>query len=134
MTAFLDRRRPARLSFHCRVIQSINAQEYMRNTKVYSITMPPEMAKQVELLARKENRTMSELVREALRRYERPAVTLDLREYIRQIAPTPPALLAMQEDAKRKGTDKLTMAQIDREVAAVRRRQSGKKKTKQTMR
>jgi hypothetical protein len=35
----------------------------------------------------------------------------------------------MQEDAKRKGTDKLTMAQIDREVAAVRRQQSGKKKT-----
>ena len=106
----------------------------MRNTKVYSITMPPEMAKHVERLARKENRTMSELVREALRRYERPAVTLDLREYVRQIAPTPPALRGMQEDARRKGTDKLTMAQIDREVAAVRRRQSGKKKTTQTKR
>jgi Arc/MetJ-type ribon-helix-helix transcriptional regulator len=106
----------------------------MRNTKVYSITMPPEMAKKAERLARKENRTMSELVREALRRYERPEVILNLREYVRQIAPTPPALQAMQEDAKRKGTDKLTMAQIDREVAAVRRQQSGKKKTKQTER
>ena len=106
----------------------------MRNTKVYSITMPPEMAKKAERLARKENRTMSELVREALRRYERPEVILNLREYVRQIAPTPPALQGMQEDAKRKGTDKLTMAQIDREVAAVRRQQSGKKKTKQTER
>jgi Arc/MetJ-type ribon-helix-helix transcriptional regulator len=106
----------------------------MRNTKVYSITMPPEMAKKAERLARKENRTMSELVREALRRYERPEVILNLCEYVRQIAPTPPALQAMQEDAKRKGTDKLTMAQIDREVAAVRRQQSGKKKTKQTER
>ena len=106
----------------------------MRNTKVYSITMPPEMAKKAERLARKENRTMSELVREALRRYERPEVILNLREYVRQIAPTPPALQGMQEDAKRKGTDKLTMAQIDREVAAVRREQSGKKKTKQTER
>ena len=106
----------------------------MRNTKVYSITMPPEMAKQAERLARRENRTMSELMREALRRYEQPSVILNLREYVRQIAPTPPALRAMQEDARRKGTDKLSMAQIDREVAAVRRRHSGKEKTKQPKR
>jgi Arc/MetJ-type ribon-helix-helix transcriptional regulator len=125
----IDWSRFSSLSFHCRVIQGIDVPEYLRNTKVYSITMPPEMAKHVERLARKENRTMSELVREALRRYERPAVTLDLREYVWQIAPTPPALRAMQEDARRNGTDKLTMAQIDREVASVRRQQSGKKKT-----
>ena len=100
----------------------------MRTTRVYSITMPPEMAKQAERLARKENRTMSELMREALRRYQQPSVILNLREFISQIAPTPPALRAMQEDAKRKGTDKLSMAEIDREVAAVRRRHSGKKK------
>ena len=106
----------------------------MRNTKVYSITMPPEMAKHAERLARKENRTMSELMREALRRYEQPLVILNLREYIRQIAPTPPALRAMQQDAKRKGTDKLSMAEIDREVAAVRRQHSAKKKTKQPKR
>lgn len=104
----------------------------MRNTKVYSITMPPEMAKHAERLARKENRTMSELMREALRRYEQPI--LNLREYIRQIAPTPPALRAMQQDAKRKGTDKLSMAEIDREVAAVRRQHAAKKKTKQPKR
>lgn len=42
----------------------------MRNTKVYSITMPPELAKQAERLAKKENRTMSELMREAFRRYQ----------------------------------------------------------------
>ena len=102
----------------------------MRTTKVYSITMPPEMAKQAERLAKKENRTMSELMREALRRYQQPLVTLNLREYFRHIAPTPPALRAMQEDARRKGTDKLSMAQIDREVGAVRRQYSGKRKTK----
>src|SRR6266404_414004 len=116
---------------YCKVILSTNVIiSYMRNTKVYSITMPPEMAKQAERLARKENRTMSELMREALRRYEEPLVTLNLREYIRQLAPTPPALRAMQEDARRKGTDKLSMAQIDREVGAVRRQYSGKRKTK----
>jgi len=106
----------------------------MRNARVYSITMPPEMAKQAERLARKENRTMSELMREALRRYQQPLAIVNLREYVRQISATPPALRAMQDDAKRQGTDKLSMAQIDREVAAVRRKHSGEKKTKQRKR
>jgi Arc/MetJ-type ribon-helix-helix transcriptional regulator len=98
----------------------------MRTTKVYSITMPPEMAKQAERLAKKENRTMSELMREALRRYQQPLVVLDTREYIRQLAPTPPAFQAIREDARRKGADKLAMEQIDREVTAVRQRHGRK--------
>ncbi|MBI4903308.1 MAG: AbrB/MazE/SpoVT family DNA-binding domain-containing protein [Acidobacteria bacterium] len=53
-----------------------------------------------------------------------PKVLIDR---LREIAPTPPALKAIQEDAKRKGTDKLTMRQIDAEVAAVRRRSRKKK-------
>ncbi len=43
----------------------------MRNAKTLSVTIPPEMLSRAEALARKENRTMSELVREALRHYER---------------------------------------------------------------
>lgn len=43
----------------------------MRSTKTLSVTLPPEMLSRAEKLARKENRTMSELVREALRHYER---------------------------------------------------------------
>ena len=42
----------------------------MRTTKVLSITLPEAMLKEAKKRARKENRTMSELVREALRRYE----------------------------------------------------------------
>ncbi len=42
----------------------------MRTTKVYSITMPPDLARKAERLAKKESRTMSELMREALRRYD----------------------------------------------------------------
>jgi Arc/MetJ-type ribon-helix-helix transcriptional regulator len=98
----------------------------MRTTKVYSITMPPEMARQAERLAKKENRTMSELMREALRRYQQPSVVLDVREYIRQLAPTPQPYQAIREDARRKGSDKLSMQQIDREVAAVRQRRDKK--------
>jgi predicted transcriptional regulator len=43
----------------------------MRTTKTLSVTLPPEMLTRAEKLAKRENRTMSELVREALRQYER---------------------------------------------------------------
>ena len=43
----------------------------MRNSKVVSITLPPDMAAEAEQLAKQEKRTMSELMREAFRRYKR---------------------------------------------------------------
>ena len=43
----------------------------MRNTKVVSISLPTEMLESAELMAKQENRTMSELMREALRAYQR---------------------------------------------------------------
>lgn len=43
----------------------------MRNTKVVSISLPAEMLEAAENMAKQENRTMSELVREALRVYQR---------------------------------------------------------------
>jgi Arc/MetJ-type ribon-helix-helix transcriptional regulator len=42
----------------------------MRTTKAISITLPEPMLDSAKARAKKENRTMSELVREALRRYE----------------------------------------------------------------
>jgi len=41
----------------------------MRTTKVLSISMSPEMARETERLAHEENRTISELIRQALRGY-----------------------------------------------------------------
>jgi CopG family transcriptional regulator/antitoxin EndoAI len=43
----------------------------MRSTRVVSITLPPPLFEQALALAKLENRTMSELLREALRRYQR---------------------------------------------------------------
>lgn len=43
----------------------------MRTSKIVSISVPPEMLSRALALAKKENRTISELVREALRQYER---------------------------------------------------------------
>ncbi len=41
----------------------------MRETVVWTISLPPQMAEKAEALAKLENRTKSELIREALRQY-----------------------------------------------------------------
>ena len=46
---------------------------------------------------------------------------MSLDDYIDMIAPTPAWLKAIGAEAKRKGLDKLTMKQIDAEIAAARR-------------
>ncbi len=50
-----------------------------RNTKTITFSLPPEMAEQVQDVMREEGRTMSELVREALRNY------MEEREWLRTI-------------------------------------------------
>ena len=42
----------------------------MRTTKTITVSVTPEQLLRARQLAKKENRTMSELVREALRRYQ----------------------------------------------------------------
>jgi ribbon-helix-helix CopG family protein len=42
----------------------------MRTTKVVTITLPPPLFEQGQALAKEENLTMSELMREALRHYQ----------------------------------------------------------------
>jgi len=46
---------------------------------------------------------------------------MSVKDYIKNIAPTPPANRAIREDARRKGASALSMRTIDREIAAVRR-------------
>ena len=49
-----------------------------RKSKVITFSLPPQMAEQVRQLMREEGRTMSELIREALRLY------MDEREWLRR--------------------------------------------------
>ncbi len=51
-----------------------------------SVTLPPEMLKRAHAMAKRESRTMSELIREALRRYEQRSWWDDANEYGRQHA------------------------------------------------
>jgi prevent-host-death family protein len=67
------------------------------------------------------------------RRGQPSAIIMSVRDYIRNIAPTPPSFAALRADAKRKGLDKLSMRDIDRTIAAVRRQKS-KKAGKQPVR
>jgi predicted DNA-binding protein len=105
----------------------------MRNTRVYSITMPPEMARQAERLAKSENRTMSELFRETFRRYQREQEDrLFLADPQR-----PQRLLALKQvvdelrkEATKTGVSKLTQRQINAEIEAYRREQRKKARTK----
>lgn len=84
----------------------------MRTGKTTTVSLPPEMLEQAQELARRENRTMSELVREALRRYaQAPAASVTFAEAVARI----------QQESLAKGLDKLTKREIDEEIAAARR-------------
>ena len=50
-----------------------------RNTKTITFSLPPVMAERVQDVMREEGRTMSELIREALRNY------MEEREWLRTI-------------------------------------------------
>jgi hypothetical protein len=56
-------------------------------------------------------------------------VLLDLSDLVGTLAPAPAALQAIREEASRKGSNKLTLAPIDHEVAVVRKRTGGAKLT-----
>ena len=50
-----------------------------RNTKTITFSLPPEMAERVQQVIKEEGRTMSELIREALRNY------MEEREWLKAI-------------------------------------------------
>ena len=62
------------------------------------------------------------------RRGEPSVIIMSIKDYIRNIAPTPPAYQAIREDARRKGASSLSMREIDREIAAHRRERAKKSK------
>ena len=57
----------------------MNGKPINRNTKTITFSLPPDMAEQVQDVMREEGRTMSELIREALRNY------MEEREWLRTI-------------------------------------------------
>ena len=91
----------------------------MRVTKSVSITMPVAMVKDAERLAKRENRTMSELVREALRHYATSRRTPTGRGDLRWIART-------IDEAKRNPLAPEEITAEDKRLAAYGARQAKK--------
>jgi Arc/MetJ-type ribon-helix-helix transcriptional regulator len=83
----------------------------MRTTKTISISIPPGQLKEMTRTARRENRTMSELIREAYRRYVADNARRELGM----------AVEALRSEASRTPAGKLSMREIDDEIAAARR-------------
>jgi predicted transcriptional regulator len=77
----------------------------MRTSRTLSITLPPEMLDRATEMAKRENRTMSELVREALREYERKSWWSEMNAF-------------GQAKARERG---LTEADVEPAVRAIRR-------------
>jgi metal-responsive CopG/Arc/MetJ family transcriptional regulator len=82
----------------------------MRTTKTLSISLPPNRLKDMERTAKKENRTMSELIRELYRRYKSDQAR---QEFGR-------VLEAFRTEAAKTPASKLSVRQVDREIAAAR--------------
>lgn len=76
-----------------------------RTTKTITVSLPPDMMEIVDYLAKKERRTKSELLREALRRYADEQEWKDLIKYA-------------QGQAKRKG---ITKEQVEDIIDAIRK-------------
>jgi metal-responsive CopG/Arc/MetJ family transcriptional regulator len=101
----------------------------MRTTKSVTISLPPEQLKTAERLAKRESRTMSELFREALRRYEQheewrpsPAALAQFGQLVKLI----------RQDSRNAGMDRINEAEIEAEVEAARKdlRSKGRKTSK----
>ena len=71
----------------------------MRTTKLITISMPPDLLKKVEKLARKENRTRSEFFRETVRQYLAREEWRKLNSYARAVAGK--AGIGTEEDVNR---------------------------------
>ncbi|SPE25772.1 conserved hypothetical protein [Candidatus Sulfopaludibacter sp. SbA6] len=93
----------------------------MRASKTISVSMPPNQLKEMERVAKRENRTLSELVQELFRRYqqqENDRVLLADQNRARMLLDLRQAVDELREDAGAKG---LTTRQINAEIAAYRR-------------
>ena len=52
---------------------------------------------------------------------EAKAVILSVEDFLRAVVKTPKSLAALQAQAKKRGTDRLTLEEIESEIASVRR-------------
>jgi hypothetical protein len=102
----------------------------MRTTKSLTISLPPAQLRDMERTAKRENRTLSELLRETYRRYQREeedrllAADSVRRQRLLDLKQT---VLELRKEARKTGVNKLTNRQINAEIEAYRQEKRGKK-------
>jgi len=64
------------------------------------------------------------------RRGQPQAIVMSIEDYIDTVAPAPDWLNAIWTDSRKNGTDKLTMREIDAEIADVRSKATARKSKK----
>ena len=103
-----------------------------RTTATFSVSLPPEMAAELERVRKHEHRTRSELVREALRSYIRDAAVRDLKRRIAVLPEEEPtrdeleAITAAGNELHKRG--RRTLAHRRHELRRPSRQSSAKKR------
>ena len=102
-----------------------------RTSATFSISLPPEMADELERVRRQEHRTRSELVREALRHYMRAAEARNVQQRIGSLPeelPTADEVAAIKEGSRELAEGKfVTLKQLRHELDHRRQRPHAKK-------
>jgi prevent-host-death family protein len=91
------------------------------NNVISALTARTQLGQILKRAAEKDERFLVD------RRGQPSVVIMSIKDYIKNIAPTPPAYQAVRQDAKSKATSLLSLREIDREIAAVRKQQAKKK-------
>jgi Arc/MetJ-type ribon-helix-helix transcriptional regulator len=89
----------------------------MRTTKSVTISLPPAQLRTAQRLARRQNRTLSELFREGLRRLEQEE---EQRSSPVALGNLHAVIQAIQDEARRAGLDKMKKSEINAEIEAAR--------------
>jgi len=80
-----------------------------------------------QILKRVESKNERFIIR---RRGEPQAIVMSIRDYVDIVAPAPDWLKEMWAISKKNGTDKITMKEIDAEIAEVRKEAASRKSKK----
>ena len=91
------------------------------NNVISALTARTQLGQILKRAAEKDERFLVD------RRGQPSVIIMSIKDYIKNIAPTPVAYQAIRQDAKNKGTASLSMREIDQEIAAVRKQQQKKK-------
>jgi len=83
--------------------------------KITAVTARTQLGQIIDLAVDRNERFLVE------RNGEPSVLIISVADFVRTLAPPPDWLTSVQDEARRKGVDKLTMPEIDAEIKATRR-------------